>query len=64
MDAVTLANLLSIVLPLGIKVYDAIQQANSDKLKPITDILAAADKNWDAVIASANAEINKAPKLG
>jgi len=60
MDAVAIANLLSILIPLGMKVYTEIQQANSDQLKPLADILAAADKNWDAVIAAAQAEIAKA----
>ena len=59
MDAVAIANLLSILIPLGMKVYTEIQQANSDQLKPLADILADADKNWDAVIAAAQAEIAK-----
>ena len=54
-----IAQLLSVLLPLGAKVYDQIQQANADQLKPIQDILAASDLNWDQVIAAANAEIAK-----
>ena len=64
MDPVTLANLLALLIPLGTNIYAQIQQANQDQLKPLADILAAADKNWDAVIAAAQAEINKTPKLG
>ena len=59
MDPVALANLLSLLLPLGMKVYTGIQQANADKLKPIEDILAAADVNWDAVITAAQGELAK-----
>lgn len=62
MDPVVLANLLSVLIPLGMKVYTGIQQANQDQLKPLQDILDAADKNWDAVIAAANAEIAKTKK--
>jgi hypothetical protein len=62
MDAATLvalAQLLSVLLPLGTKVYNQIQQANSDQLQPIADVLAAADKNWDDIIAAAKAELAK-----
>lgn len=59
MDPVTLANLLSILIPLGMKVYTEIQQANADQLKPLAEILAAADANWDAVAAAAKAQISK-----
>ena len=62
MDAasiIAIANLLGLLLPLGAKVYDQIQQANADQLKPIADILAASDKNWDQVLAAAQAEIAK-----
>lgn len=61
MDPVALANLLSLLLPLGMKVYTGIQQAHTDKLKPIEDILAAADANWNDVIAAAQAELAKLP---
>lgn len=56
---IAIANLLGLLLPLGAKVYDQIQQANADQLKPIADILAASDKNWDQVLAAAQAEIAK-----
>jgi hypothetical protein len=59
MDPVTLANLLAQLLPLGIKLYEEIQQANQDKLKPLAEILTAADSNWDAVATAAQAEIAK-----
>jgi hypothetical protein len=59
MDPVTIANLLAQLLPLGIKLYQEIQQANQDKLKPLAEILAAADSNWDAVATAAQAEIAK-----
>ena len=63
MDAIAIANLLSLLLPLGMKVYTEIQQANADQLKPIADILAAADADWDAVIAAAQAELAKTPTV-
>ncbi len=59
MDPVALANLLAQLIPLGLKVYTGIQQANADQLQPIETILAAADANWDAVAAAAQAELNK-----
>jgi hypothetical protein len=59
MDPVALANLLSILIPLGMKVYTGIQEANQDQLKPLAEILSAADANWDAVAAAAQAEIAK-----
>jgi hypothetical protein len=60
MDPVTLANLLAQLIPLGINVYTQIQQANSDKLKPIEEILSAADSNWDAITKSAQVQISAA----
>lgn len=59
MDPIALANLLAILIPLGTKIYTGIQAANADKLKPLADILAAADANWDSITAAANAEIAK-----
>jgi hypothetical protein len=61
METAAIMNLLTILLPLGVKVYDSIQQANADQYKPLADILAAADTNWDSVIAAAQAEIAKTP---
>jgi hypothetical protein len=63
MDPITVANLLSLLIPFWIKVYTEIQQANADSLKPIADILASADKTWDSVIAAAQAEIGKTPAV-
>ena len=59
MDPVTLANLLAQLIPLGINAYTQIQQANADQLKPIEDVLAAADANWDAIAKAAQAELAK-----
>jgi hypothetical protein len=61
MDPVTLANLLAQLIPLGINIYSQIQQANADQLKPIEQILAAADKNWDAIAKAAQEQIAAAP---
>ena len=59
MNPLALANLLSLLIPLGMQVYTQIQQAHSGQLAPIEDVLAAADKNWDSVIANAQAELAK-----
>ena len=64
MDPIALANLLAILVPLGAKVYIAIQQANQDQLKPLADVIAAADANWDDVIVNAQAEIAKFTAAG
>jgi len=64
MDPIALANLLAILVPLGAKVYIAIQQANQDQLKPLADVIAAADANWDDVIVNAQAEIAKFTPTG
>lgn len=63
-EAVALANLLSILIPLGVKTYSSIQAAYADKVKPIGDILGDADANWQAVIDAAQAELNKAKGSG
>jgi hypothetical protein len=62
MDPIAIANLLSLLLPLGVKLYTEIQQANADQLKPIDEILAAADANYDEVAAKAQAELDKIPQ--
>ena len=59
MDMTALMNLLSLLIPLGMKVYTTVQQAEADKYKPIADVLAAADADWDTVIAAAQAELAK-----
>ena len=43
------------------KIYSQIQQANADQLKPIEQILAAADTNWDAIAAAAQKQSDSAP---
>ena len=59
MDPVTLANLIALGLQIGMKAYEEIQQANADSIKPLADILDAANKIDDSVIAAAQAEIAK-----
>jgi hypothetical protein len=58
-SAVALANLLSVLIPLGVKTYSSIQSAYSDKVKPLSEILDAADQNWQGVLDVANAEMAK-----
>ena len=60
-SALALAQLLAQLLPLGISAYTQIQQANQDQLKPIEEVLAAADAQWDSVIKAAQAELAKTP---
>jgi hypothetical protein len=57
MDPVVLAQLLAQLIPLGMQVYTQIQQANAGALKPLSDVLAAADADWDAVAAAAAAQL-------
>jgi hypothetical protein len=59
MDPTTLANLLAQLIPLGINIYSQIQQANANSLKPIEQVLAEADANWDAIAVAAAAQIAK-----
>lgn len=55
---VALANLLSLLIPMAVKAYNEIR-ANHSELKPIEEILASADSDWDAVIATAQEELAK-----
>ena len=59
MDPIAIANLAALGIQIFGKIYDGIQQANADALKPLADILAAANSIDDAGIAAAQAEINK-----
>ena len=59
MDPTTLAALMAQLIPLGINIYTQIQQANANTLKPIEQVLAEADVNWDAIAVAAAAQIAK-----
>jgi hypothetical protein len=59
MDPTTLAALIAQLIPLGINIYTQIQQANANTLKPIEQVLADADVNWDAIAVAAAAQIAK-----
>jgi len=59
LDPITLANLAALGIQIFAKIYDGIQKANADALKPLADILTAANHIDDDVIASAKAEIAK-----
>lgn len=59
MDPVAIANLAALGIQVFSKVYEGIQQSNQDALKPLADILAAANAIDDAGIAAAQAEIAK-----
>lgn len=62
MNPILIANLLSVLIPLGMRTYVEIQQAHTGDLKPIGDVLASADANWDTIIANAQAELAKLAK--
>lgn len=56
---IALAQLLAQLLPLGISTYTQIAAANQDAgLKPIQDIIAAADVNFNSIEQAAQTEIN------
>jgi len=59
MDPITIANLSALGIQVFSQIYAQIQQANANSLKPLADILAAANKIDDDVIATAQAEIAK-----
>ena len=57
MDPVAIANLAALGVQIFTQIYNGMQQANADKVKPLADILAAANAIDDAGIAAAQAEI-------
>ena len=59
MDPIAIANLAALGIQVFSQIYNQIQQANANSLKPLADILAAANKIDDDVIATAQAEIAK-----
>ena len=60
MNAVAIATLIEAVLPSLIGLYSQIEQQYAGQVKPLAEILAAADANWNMVAAVAAAQ---APKL-
>jgi hypothetical protein len=59
LDPIAIANLAALGIQIFSKIYGGIQQANADALKPLADILAAANSTDDSIISAANAEIAK-----
>lgn len=59
MDPVQIANLAALGIQIFSQIYNGIQQANADQLKPLAEILAAADTIDDDIVAKAQAEIAK-----
>jgi len=59
MDPVTIATLIANLLPSILQLYSEIEQQYSGQVKPLQEILAAADANWETVQAAAQAEIDK-----
>ena len=57
MDPVTIANLAALGIQIFSQIYNGIQKANADSLKPLADILAAANTIDDDIISKAQAEI-------
>lgn len=67
MDPTALAALLAQLIPLGMQVYNQIQQANASTVPPLATILAAADADWDAVAKLAAEQLaaaNTPPAVG
>ena len=63
MDPITIANLAALGIQIFAQIYNGIQQANANALKPLADILAAANTVDDDIIAKARAEISKLTAL-
>lgn len=55
MNALAIAQLIESLLPAMIGLYNQIRQdASAAQLKPVEEILAQANANWDAVIAASS----------
>lgn len=59
MDPIQIAQLAALGIQVFSQIYNGIQQANQNALKPLSDILAAANTLDDNIIATAKAEIAK-----
>ena len=53
MNATAIATLIEALLPSLIGLYTQIEQEYAGQVKPLADILAAADANWAQVAAAA-----------
>jgi hypothetical protein len=53
MSAIAIATLIETLLPSLISLYTEIEQQYAGQVKPLADILAAADANWALVAATA-----------
>lgn len=59
MDPIQIANLAALGIQVFSQIYNGIQQANQNSLKPLSDILSAANTIDDNIIETAKAEIAK-----
>lgn len=59
MTPIEIANLSALGIQIFSQIYNGIQQANANALKPLSDILAAANTIDDDIISTAKAEIAK-----
>jgi hypothetical protein len=59
MDPVTIAQLAALGISVFSQIYAGIQASNANALKPLADILAAANTLDDSILATAQAEIAK-----
>ena len=59
MDPVAIANLAALGIQIFSQIYNGIQKANANALKPLADILAAANAVDANITATAQAEIAK-----
>ena len=59
MDPIQIAQLVATSISSLIQIYKSLEQSQADKIKPLVDIIAAANAIDDAGIAAAEAEIAK-----
>ena len=60
MNPVAIATLIESLLPSLIGLYTQIEQQYAGQVKPLADILAAADANWAQVAATAAQQLTPA----
>jgi len=57
MDPATLAALIAQLVTTGIQAYAQLRAANPSTIPPLTDILNAANADWDAVAKMASGQL-------
>jgi hypothetical protein len=62
-SAVAIATLIEALLPSLLGLYSEIEQQYAGQVKPLADILAEANANWDAIAAQAAAQAQPIPTI-